>query len=189
MSDRQPGSPPFWRVARCWALPSRQELLSNGSDPCRIASAGAVVGIFAFAAVVFSPATGSINLFRVATTSIGFGSGLFAVGMLTAAMELADTTASGLVLGAWGAVQATAAGLAVATSGGMRDAVGHIAMAGDLGRTLQQTATGYSFVYHTEILMLFINARCAGTTGAREWHFNSECAGRKIRSRPTSRVI
>lgn len=143
-----------------FALSAR--MLSHGSDPCRIASAGALVGIFAFAAVVFSPAVGSINLFRVATAAIGFGSGLFAVGMLTAAMELADRAASGLVLGAWGAVQATAAGVAVAASGSIRDGVGHLAMAGDLGRTLQQTATGYSFVYHTEILMLFVTLVALG---------------------------
>ena len=143
-----------------FALSAR--MLSQGSDPCRIASAGAVIGIFAFAAVIFSPATGSINLFRLATASIGLGSGLFAVGMLTAAMELADKAASGLVLGAWGAVQATAAGLAVATSGAMRDAVSELAMAGDLGHTLQQTATGYSFVYHTEILMLFVTLVALG---------------------------
>lgn len=143
-----------------FALSAR--FLSRGGDPCRIASAGAVVGVFAFAAVVFSPAIGSINLFRFATAAIGLGSGLFAVGMLTAAMELATGNASGLVLGAWGAVQATASGVAVAISGALRDGVGHLAMDGVLGGTLKQSATGYSFVYHAEILMLFITLVALG---------------------------
>jgi BCD family chlorophyll transporter-like MFS transporter len=143
-----------------FALSAR--LLTRGSDPCRVASAGVVIGIFAFAAVIFSPATGSIRLFQIATTAIGFGSGLFAVGMLTAAMELADRTVSGLALGAWGAVQATAAGLAVAASGGIRDAVGVLASDGSLGVALQQPATGYSFVYHIEIFLLFVTLVALG---------------------------
>jgi MFS transporter, BCD family, chlorophyll transporter len=138
------------------------QLLTRGGDPARVASAGAVLGIFAFAAVVFAPAVGSVNLFRAATVVIGMGSGLFAVGMLTAAMELATTTTSGLALGAWGAVQATAAGLAVAISGVLRDGIGSMAMRGDLGETLQQNATGYSVVYHTEILLLFVTLLALG---------------------------
>ncbi len=138
------------------------QLLTRGGDPARVASTGAVLGIFAFAAVVFAPAIGSVNLFRVATVMIGMGSGLFAVGMLTAAMELATTTTSGLALGAWGAVQATSAGLAVALSGVMRDGIGGMAMRGDLGATLQQNATGYSVVYHTEILLLFVTLLALG---------------------------
>jgi BCD family chlorophyll transporter-like MFS transporter len=129
--------------------------LTHGGDPCRVASLGTLVGVFAFAGVIFAPSLGSILLFRLATVCIGFGSGLFAVGMLTAAMELADRSASGLALGAWGAVQATAAGVAVAMSGGLRDGIGALAQSGQLGLALQQPATGYSFVYHTEILLLF----------------------------------
>jgi BCD family chlorophyll transporter-like MFS transporter len=120
-----------------------------------VASLGALTGVFAFAGIIFAPSLGSILLFRVATVCIGFGSGLFAVGMLTSAMELADRSASGLALGAWGAVQATAAGVAVALSGGLRDGIGTLARNGKLGFALQQPATGYSFVYHTEILLLF----------------------------------
>ena len=138
------------------------QLLTHGGDPARVASLGAVLGVFAFAAVIFAPAIGSVNLFRVATVVIGVGSGLFAVGMLSAAMELATTTTSGLALGAWGAVQATAAGLAVALSGVMRDGIGSLAMRGDFGATLQQASTGYSFVYHTEILLLFVTLLALG---------------------------
>jgi MFS transporter, BCD family, chlorophyll transporter len=137
-------------------------LLTAGSDPCRIASAGAVLGVFAFAGVVFSPAIDSINLFCTATAFIGMGSGLFAVGMLTAAMELSEHADSGLVIGAWGAVQATAAGLAVAFSGILRDTIGSLAMHGDLGTTLQQDLTGYSFVYQIEIGLLFITLIALG---------------------------
>jgi MFS transporter, BCD family, chlorophyll transporter len=138
------------------------QLLTRGGDPARVASTGIVLGIFAFAAVVFAPAINAVNLFRAATVMIGFGGGLFAVGMLTAAMELATTTTSGLALGAWGAVQATSAGLALALSGLLRDGIGSMAMRGDFGATLQQNATGYSFVYHTEILLLFITLLALG---------------------------
>lgn len=130
-------------------------LLTGGSDPYRVASAGTLVGIFAFAVLIFAPAINSVSLFRAATAGIGLGSGLFAVGMLTAAMELASAGTSGLALGAWGAVQASAAGVAIACSGGLRDLIGSLAMRGDLGSTLQQDATGYSFVYHLEIALLF----------------------------------
>ena len=143
-----------------FALSAR--LLTRGGDPCRVASAGALVGVFAFAAVVFSPAIGSVNLFRMATVAIGLGSGLFAVGMLTAAMDVADSTASGLALGAWGAVQATSAGVAVAVSGALRDGVGGLAMQGRLGTALLDEATGYSFVYHVEIFLLFVTLVALG---------------------------
>ena len=137
-------------------------MLTKGGDPCRVASAGALVGIFAFAAIIFSPAMDSVALFRSATFSIGIGSGLFAVGMLTAAMELADSNVSGLVLGAWGAVQATSAGLGIAISGAIRDGIGMLAARGDLGAALQQPQTGYSVVYHAEILLLFITLIALG---------------------------
>jgi MFS transporter, BCD family, chlorophyll transporter len=130
-------------------------LLGRGGDPYRVASLGVVLGILAFAAVIFSPSLGSVNLFRAATALIGFSSGLFAVGMLTAAMELATGESSGLALGAWGAVQATAGGIAIALSGALRDLVGSLAESGSLGLSLQQDATGYSFVYHAEIALLF----------------------------------
>ena len=136
--------------------------LTVGSDPARVAAIGVVIGIFAFAGVVFSPAIESLNLFCTASAFIGMGSGLFAVGMLTASMEMAKHADSGLVIGAWGAVQATAAGLAVAFSGVLRDVVGSLALHGDLGATLQQDATGYSFVYHTEIFLLFVTLIALG---------------------------
>lgn len=131
------------------------QLLTHGSDPYRVASMGVMIGVLGFVAVIFSPSLNSVNLFRVATVLIGLGSGLFAVGMLTSAMALATTESSGLALGAWGAVQATAAGIAIAVSGVLRDAIGALATQGHLGLSLQQDATGYSFVYHIEIALLF----------------------------------
>jgi MFS transporter, BCD family, chlorophyll transporter len=137
-------------------------LLTSGSDPCRVASTGVVLGIFSFAGIVFAPAISSVNLFSTSAAFIGMSNGLFAVGMLTAAMELADNSASGLALGAWGAVQATAAGLAVACSGIVRDFISTFALRGEFGLTLQTNATGYCFVYATEIFLLFVTLIALG---------------------------
>jgi MFS transporter, BCD family, chlorophyll transporter len=137
-------------------------LLSGGSDPCRVASMGALLGILAFSAVAFAPAISSVQTFSVAATFIGMGNGLFAVGMLTAAMGLASKGDSGLALGAWGAVQATCGGLAVAFSGFVRDFISTLALRGDFGTTLQTNATGYGFVYLLEICLLFVTLIALG---------------------------
>jgi len=136
-----------------FALCSRR--LSQGADPARLAAYGALTGIFAFAAVVLSSPLDSPLLFRAGTAMIGFGSGLFAVGTMTAAMALARGGQSGLALGAWGAVQATAAGLAIAAGGALRDIVSHFAASGAMGPALTGPATGYGAVYHVEIAVLF----------------------------------
>ena len=93
---------------------------------------------------------------------IGFGSGLFAVGTLTAAMRLADNMQAGIALGAWGAVQATAVGLAIAVGGGLRDLVSSLAVSGALGPALQTPSTGYGFVYYLEIVLLFVALAAIG---------------------------
>jgi len=129
--------------------------LTRGRDPHRLAAYGALVGVFAFAAVILSDPFGSPLLFRIGAILIGFGGGLFAVGTLTAAMALGEAGGSGLALGAWGAVQATAAGVAVAVGGSLRDIVCALADAGRLGPAMQGPATGYSTVYHIEIALLF----------------------------------
>ena len=130
-------------------------LLMRGADPMRVAAVGALVGLPAFAAVIFAAPADAPWLFKLGSAFIGFGSGLFAVGTLTEAMSLERKEHIGLALGAWGAVQATAAGLAIAGGGALRDIVGHLAMAGWLGPVLQQPVTGYGFVYHVEMLLLF----------------------------------
>jgi BCD family chlorophyll transporter-like MFS transporter len=139
-------------LAAC-ALAARA--LGRGMDPCRLAAAGAVVGLFAFPAVIFAAPLDSTLLFRAGTALIGFGGGLFAVGTLTAAMGLDHSDRNGLALGAWGAVQASAAGGAIALGGALRDLVSGMAEQGLLGPALAGPSTGYGFVYHIEIALLF----------------------------------
>jgi BCD family chlorophyll transporter-like MFS transporter len=136
--------------------------LGGGSDPYRIAALGALVGLAAFSAVIFSAPLMSPLLFRIGTTLIGFGGGLFAVGTLTAAMALAQDGESGLALGTWGAVQATAAGAAIAGGGVIRDVMSALASEGRLGVALANPATGYSIVYHIEIALLFATLAVIG---------------------------
>jgi MFS transporter, BCD family, chlorophyll transporter len=136
--------------------------LGSGSDPYRIAALGALVGLAAFSAVIFSAPLMSPLLFRIGTTLIGFGGGLFAVGTLTAAMALARDGESGLALGTWGAVQATAAGAAIAGGGAIRDVVSALAVKGHLGAALANPVTGYSAVYHIEIALLFATLAVIG---------------------------
>ena len=95
-------------------------------------------------------------MFRAGVLLIGFGSGLFAVGMLVTAMSFDNRRLSGLVLGTWGAVQATATGAAMALGGALRDGVASLAQSGALGEVLNSPVTGYSVVYHVEIYLLFV---------------------------------
>nr|AAO93129.1 LHI assembly protein [Rubrivivax gelatinosus S1] len=136
-----------------FALAAR--MLARGWDPLRVAALGAVCGLPAFALVVFAAPLESPAMFRIGTVLIGFGSGLFSVGTLTAAMGMERKEHVGLALGAWGAVQATAAGGAVAAGGAMRDLVSSMATQGLLGQVLVSPVTGYSFVYHLEMILLF----------------------------------
>ena len=128
--------------------------LRRGADPLRVAARGALVGVVGFAAVVFADPLQSTTLFRAGTVLIGFGGGYFSVGTLLAAMSLRDSD-NGMALGAWGAVQATAGGLAIAGGAAVCNALGALAIAGSLGPALVSPATGYLFVYHIEIALLF----------------------------------
>ncbi len=130
-------------------------VLNRGADPARMASYGAMLGIPAFAAVIYASTNQSIVLFACGTALIGFGAGLFSHGNLTLAMHCAPKEQTGLALGAWGAVQATAAGLAVAGGGIMRDIVSALAAAGVFGADTAGPAIGYTAVYATEIVLLF----------------------------------
>jgi len=141
--------------------------LSRGGDPCRIAAWGSVIGVFAFSAVVFAAPLEAAGLLRAGPPLIGIGGGRFAVGTLTAAMDLAPSDAegpgaTGLALGAWGAVQATAMGLAVAAGGAIRDAVAALAGTGALGPAFDTPAAGYGVVYHLEIALLFASLVAIG---------------------------
>jgi BCD family chlorophyll transporter-like MFS transporter len=52
-------------------------------------------------------------------------------------------------------VQATAAGASVAAGGVIKDAIGALATTGWMGESLISPVTGYSFVYHLEMYLLF----------------------------------
>jgi BCD family chlorophyll transporter-like MFS transporter len=130
-------------------------LLKGGTDPLRLAGLGALVGLPAFAAVIFAAPLEVPALFAVGAGLIGFGGGLYGVGTLTAAMAMETGGLTGLALGAWGAAQATAAGTAVALGGVLRDVVNGLASSGTLGGTLVTPATGYTVVYQLEIILLF----------------------------------
>jgi len=132
--------------------------LTSQVDACRLAAGGALVGVFAFCAVVLAAPMGSAILFQIGAAAIGFGGGLFAVGALTAAMDMADAADNGLALGAFGAVQATGAGVGLALGGALRDAVNAVAADGALGAP----AIGYVVVYHLEIALLFATLAAIG---------------------------
>jgi MFS transporter, BCD family, chlorophyll transporter len=136
--------------------------LSRGMDPLRLAAYGVLAGLPAFSAVIFAAPLDSAAVFRLGALVIGFGSGLFAVGTLSAAMRMEERAFVGLALGAWGAVQATAAGLSVAAGGVIRDVVSSLASAGELGVALAAPATGYAMVYHIEMLLLFVTLVAIG---------------------------
>jgi BCD family chlorophyll transporter-like MFS transporter len=119
-------------------------VLSRGMDPLRLASFGAAAGLPAFAMVILAAPTAMPWLFAGGTLLIGFGAGLFGHGTLTATMNLAPASQSGLALGAWGAVQATGAGIAVALGGILRD----------LAAMIGGSAFGYTSVYVLELVLL-----------------------------------
>ena len=131
------------------------KLLTRGVDAVRLAALGAVVGLPAFALVIFSGALDAPNMFRIGAFLIGVGGGLFSVGTLTMAMSLQRGEDAGLALGAWGAVQATAGGASVALGGVIKDVIGALATSGWMGESLTSPLTGYSFVYHIEMYLLF----------------------------------
>ncbi|MBQ2261996.1 MAG: PucC family protein [Loktanella sp.] len=132
--------------------------LAKGIDPYRMCARGILIGVVAFCGVIFAAPLDSHLMFYIGAGLIGFGSGLFGVSTLTAAMTMPaiGRAGRGLALGAWGAAQATGAGLSIFIGGTMRDLVNHAAGNGMLGEALATPATGYSVVYHTEIALLFV---------------------------------
>jgi BCD family chlorophyll transporter-like MFS transporter len=159
--------------------------LQRGADAMRLAASGVLVGVLAFAMVIFAEPLQSAWLLRAGAVLIGFGGGLFSVATLTVAMGL-DTgvdgsdgeAANGLALGAWGAVQATAAGAAIACGGALRDGVSTLAVRGALGPALESPAVGYSFVYHLEIALLFATLVALGPLVRTTVLSNNPHAGR-----------
>jgi BCD family chlorophyll transporter-like MFS transporter len=94
-------------------------------------------------------------MFQSGACLLGFGTGLFSVGTLVTAMSYQDKEFVGLGLGAWGAVHATAGGVAAILAALLRDAVGHWTAQGAMGEVMDNVATGYSFVFHCEIYLVF----------------------------------
>ena len=129
-------------IGFAWA----SQILSRGGDPFKMASRGAMIGIPAFIAVIFSAPNASAPLFTVGVIFIGFGAGLFGHGTLTATMNSAPPGQAGLALGAWGAVQASTAGAAMALGGILRDLVAQFT----------DSATAYSTVYSIEVVLLLL---------------------------------
>ena len=148
----------MWAMGALLGFAFAARLLSRNKDPYRMAGKGLLVGLVAFPVVIFSAPMESTLLFFTGAGLIGFGGGLFAISTLTSAMVMpAEGLAGrGLALGAWGAAQATAAGLSVALGGTLRDWIDLLALRGTLGEALATPTTGYSFVYHSEIALLFV---------------------------------
>ena len=89
------------------------------------------------------------------TFLIGLGNGLFAVGTLSAVMLLTQTATAGLVIGTWGAIQTTTLGFAIFFGGALRD-ISPIILQPFFNQSHSLPSHfGYSFVYHTEIALLF----------------------------------
>ncbi len=156
--------------------------LGHGADPYRIAAWGVVLGVFAFAAVIFSAPMGSPLMFRLGVGLIGFGGGFFSVGTLAGAMARERNGESGLALGAWGAAQATCAGLAIALGGAMRDGITSLATSGALGPVVTGAATGYQAVYGTEILMLFATLVAIGPLVRRSYSGHQPSQGTDLQA-------
>lgn len=147
----------IWAIGALAGFALAGRALLRGGNTYRMAGNGLLVGLVAFATVIFAAPMQAPPLFYTGAALIGLGAGLFAVSTLTAAMTLAGGVAgNGLALGTWGAAQATAAGLAIAIGGGLRDLVNHLALAGTWGEALATPATGYSTVYHLEIALIFV---------------------------------
>jgi BCD family chlorophyll transporter-like MFS transporter len=130
-------------------------VLGRGFDPFRMACYGALVGLPAFASVILAAPMNAPVLFALGTFLIGFGAGLFGHGTLTATMQSAPKSQTGLALGAWGAVQASAAGVSIALGGIIRDVVAGAIPHPRIG-PVPGTALGYDTVYALELMLLVV---------------------------------
>jgi BCD family chlorophyll transporter-like MFS transporter len=128
--------------------------LARGWDPLRLAGLGMVIGINAFLLVLFAGPFASPLMLYAGALGIGLGLGLFSVGTLMEAMNLAKGDGAGLALGAWGSVQATCAGLGIAVGGLLRDGVAALVQSGAPSASMAMRATGYGTVYILEIALL-----------------------------------
>ncbi len=153
-----------WSVGALIGFGLAGRMLLRGANTYRMAATGLLAGVVAFSTVIFAAPMNSPAIFFAGACMIGFGSGYFAVSTLTAAMTLPveGLAGRGLALGAWGAAQATAAGVSTLIGGGVRDGVNQIVTTGAWGAGMNNPATGYSVVYHSEIALLFITLAVLG---------------------------
>jgi BCD family chlorophyll transporter-like MFS transporter len=154
--------------------------LNKGRDHYRLAAVGVLIGLVAFSLVIFAAPLESATMFRAGAVLIGLGGGLFGVSTLTAVMEMAEGSESGIALGAWGAVQATSMGCAIALGGAIRDVVNDLALSGALGPAMNQASTGYGVVYHLEILLLFATLVAIGPLVSHSRRSNEKTSQRKF---------
>ena len=70
-------------------------------------------------------------------------------------MQMDNAGMTGMAIGAWGAVNTTASGVGISLGGLIRDLISGYAKHGILGDALNHPATGYQFVYHIEIYLMF----------------------------------
>ena len=164
-----------WALGALTAFAISARRLASGSDPLRLAGLGAVAGIAAFLMALFAAPLAAPVLLFVGAAGIGFGTGMFSVGTMIAAMALAQRGGAGLALGAWGAVQASGAGLGIALGGLIRDGVAYAAVRNAMGAALADRATGYLVVYGLEIILLLLALVVLGPViGLRRAHSSEQ---------------
>ncbi|MGB7373936.1 BCD family MFS transporter [Pontixanthobacter sp.] len=161
-----------WALGALIAFAFCAKRLPGGSDPLRLAGFGVVAGVVAFLITLFAGPLAMPPMLFAGAAAIGFGTGLFSVGTMIAAMSLAQDGSAGMALGAWGAVQASAAGLGIALGGLIRDGMTQIAMSSAMGTTLADRGTGYSAVYTLEVVLLLITLLVLGPIVGQAIGFN-----------------
>jgi len=114
-----------------------------------IAQSGNLGALFGFVTIIISGLTGSLNLFYIGITLLGFGTGISTISNLSLMFDLTVPEKVGLYIGAWG------------FSNGLSRLVG-LLMAGvvaDLATQLTGNAlSGYLVVFGIEALMMFVAA-------------------------------
>jgi BCD family chlorophyll transporter-like MFS transporter len=151
----------LWALGGLLGFAFASNVLGQGANPYRMAQTGSVIGLPAFALVIFAQPAGMVGFFLVGNFLVGFGAALFSHGTLTATMNRAPKEQAGMALGAWGAVQATAAGVGVALSGTIRDVVTAALSSADGASRVDALATGYITVYVIEITLLLVTIAAA----------------------------
>jgi BCD family chlorophyll transporter-like MFS transporter len=125
-------------------------ILSLGADPFRMASLGAVIGLPAYALIIFAAGSDTPSIFTLGVLLAGIGTGLFGHGTLTATMLLAPRSQVGIAMGAWGAVQATSQGVGATIGGVIRD----VANGMNIGLDLPGNASGYVIIFALELALM-----------------------------------